>query len=224
MKRKINALFFVIICIFFILLIVGKETMPGLLRDIEIFFAGIGLVTALYMLNCFAVFRAKLELALRHIMENNFDTGISLKGKDEFAVLAKKFNNAINRINEYDRLREMKMDIISRLLATLIRNISDGVMVMDITGGKIKINKAAQEIFNVNQDELSIDSVVKLAANERFNKLYMDIVNGRANTIAADLEMFLPVLRAKAVIALKMFAVKDKDERLNSILCVFTKA
>ena len=107
------------------------------------------------------------------------------------------------------------------LLLTLTSNIQNGIMLLDVKFSRIKINKAAQEIFNISQDELSIDSVIKLESNIKFSKMYEDIIERRANTISADLELFLPILKAKAVVSLKMFAIKDKDEKLNAILCIF---
>ncbi|MBU4305901.1 MAG: hypothetical protein KJ893_09850 [Candidatus Omnitrophica bacterium] len=224
MKRKINILFAVIIAVFLILWYLGSLTMSSAYKDAVVLLAGCGIVCVLYILNRLIIFRKKFELAMRHILENNFQTGISLPGNDEFSFLAQKFNDVVDRINKYDRLREDRVDILNKQLSILNRNIINGVMLLDQQSGRVKINKAAQEVFEVNQDELSIDSVIKLEANSEFNKLYYEIVNRRANTIAADIELFLPVLRAKAAVSLKMFAIKDKDEKLNSILCVFTKA
>lgn len=224
MKKRLIILFAVLIIIFLTLWYVSNKAVSLLYKDMFVLLAGLGIVISLYMFNRIIIFGKKLRLALRHILENNFNTGISMKGKDEITFLADKFNAVIDRINEFDKLRENKVDTLNRFVAILNRNIQDGIMVLDLSSGRIKINKAAQEIFSISQDELSIDSVIKLEANAQFNKLYQDIINRRANTIAADAELYLPILRAKAAINLKMFAIKDKDEKLNSVLCVFTKA
>jgi len=221
MKRKVNVLFGIIIAIFMVLWYLGSESMPEYYSDSFVILIGLGVITALVIMDRLTIFRKKFDLALKHILDNNFRTGISMKGDDEFAQLAQKFNKAIDRINEYDALREIRVDTINRMLSTLNRNIQNGIMILDIGSSRIKINKAAQEIFNINQDELSIDSVIRLESNTEFRKMYQDIVERRANTIAADLELFLPILRAKAMVSLKMLAIKDKDEKLNSILCIF---
>ncbi|MCG2712272.1 MAG: hypothetical protein L6416_08135 [Candidatus Omnitrophica bacterium] len=223
MKREINILFGILVAIFLTIWFVGSEHMPSFYKNSFVFLVGIGIVVTLVILDRFIIFRKKLDLALKHILENNFHTGISMQGKDEFSLLAEKFNKAIDRINEFDILREHRVDTINRLLLTLNRNIQNGIMLLDIKTSRIKINKAAQEIFSISQDELSIDSVIKLEANSEFRKMYHDILERRANTISADLELFLPILKAKAVVSLKMFAIKDKDEKLNSILCIFRK-
>ncbi len=221
MKREINILFGILVAVFLAIWFVGSEHMPSFYKDSFVLLVGIGIVVALVILDRFIIFRKKFDLALKHILENNFRTGISMPGKDEFSHLSAKFNKAIDRINEFDKLREHRVDTMNRLLLTLNRNIQNGIMLLDIKSSRIKINKAAQEIFNVSQDELSIDSVIKLESNSEFRKMYNDILERRANTISADLELFLPILKAKAVVSLKMFAIKDKDEKLNSILCIF---
>lgn len=221
MKREINILFGILVAIFLAIWFVVNDQLSSFYKDSLVFLVGIGIVIALVILDRFIIFRKKFELALKHILENNFRTGISMQGKDEFSHLAGKFNKAIDRINEFDVLREQRVDVINRLLLTVNRNIQNGLMLLDIKSSRIKINKAAQEIFNISQDELSIDSVIKLESNAEFRKMYYDILERRANTISADLELFLPILKAKAVVSFKMFAIKDKDEKLNSILCVF---
>ena len=221
MKREINILFGILVAVFLGIWLLGSEYMPDFSKDSFVVLVGIGIIVTLVILDRFIIFRKKLELALKHILENNFRTGISMQGKDEFSLLAEKFNKAIDRINEFDVLREQRVDTVNRLLLTLYRNIQNGIMLIDIKSSRIKINKAAQEIFSISQDELSIDSVIKLESNSEFRSMYNDILERYANTISADLELFLPILKAKAVVSLKMFAIKDKDEKLNSILCVF---
>ncbi|MBU1086326.1 MAG: hypothetical protein KKD05_02285 [Candidatus Omnitrophica bacterium] len=223
MKRKLNIIFSLIIAVFAAIWYLGSYNLPTCYRDSIVVLCGIGIVGALFLLNRFILFRKKMELAITHILENNFHTGISMDGDDEISFLAKRFNAALDRINEYDVLREQRIDYLNRMITTLNRNIQNGVMLLDIITSKIKINKAAQDMFGINQDELSIDSVVKLETNEQFNKMYQEIIGRRANTIAADMELFLPILKAKATVSLKMFAIKDKEEKLNSILCIFRK-
>ena len=221
MKREINILFGILVATFLAIWFVGNEHMPSFYKDSFVLLVGIGIVIALVILDRFIIFRKKFNLALKHMLENNFRTGISMQGKDEFSHMSAKFNKVIDRINEFDILREHRVDTINRLLLTLNRNIQNGIMLLDIKSSRIKINRAAQEIFRISQDELSIDSVIKLESNSEFRKMYHDILERRVNTISADLELFLPILKAKAVVSLKMFAIKDKDEKLNSILCIF---
>jgi len=189
--------------------------------DVVIILTGTGIVTLLYLLNRITIFKKKLGFALKHILDNNFQTGISMPGRDELTLLASNFNNAIDRINEYDILRENKIVSLNRLLNAVNRSVENGIMTLDLESSRIKINRTAQDIWGIKQDELSIDSVMKLESNSAFNNLYQEIISGRANTITGDLELFLPILRAKASVKLKMFAIKDKDEKLNTILCIF---
>ncbi len=221
MKNKIALLLVLIAVIFLIFWYMGNYYRNALSKDLFILLSGAGIVIALYLLNRITIFNKKCLLALRHILDNNFKTGISMTGNDELTRLADRLNLVIDRINEYDLLRENKIVVFNRLLDILNRNIQAGAMTLDLEAGRIKINRSAQELFGINQDELTIDSVIKLESNSAFNKLYQDIVQGRANTIASNLELFLPILRAKASVNLKMFAIKDKDEKLNAILCLF---
>lgn len=223
MKKKIGVLFSLIVIIFIVFWYIGFYHIKSPLKEIFVLLAGAGTIMSLYVLDRVTIFRKKFSLAMKHIMDNNFQTGISMNGKDEIVSLGERFNGIIDRINDYDMLRENKILCLNRLLNMLNRNIQNGIMILDLDSGRMKINKSAQEMFGINQDDLSIDSVVKLTANTEFNRLYSEVTEGRANTITGSFEFFLPILRAKANVDMKMLGIKDKDEKLHTILCVFTK-
>ena len=193
------------------------------LKEIFVLLAGVGTIISLYILDRVTIFKKKFSLAVQHIMDNNFQTGISMSGKDEIVTMGEEFNSVVDRINDYDMLRENKILCLNRLTNMINRNIQNGIMILDLDSGRIKINKFAQEMFGVNQDDLSIDSVIKLTANTEFNRLYQQIIEGRSNTITGSFEFFLPILKAKANVEIKMLGIKDNNEELHTILCVFTK-
>ncbi|RKY34868.1 MAG: hypothetical protein DRP78_06060 [Candidatus Omnitrophota bacterium] len=219
MKNKVRILLGFIIFIFILFWYLAGYT-GFLLRNVFIVFSGIGLISSLYLINRINIFNKRLSQSLRYILENNFQTGIALSGSDEFSLLSEQCNLVIERINEYDSLRENKIVILNRLLNIFKRNVPSGIIIIDLEFAVMKLNRATQAIFGITQDELTIDSVINLESNTAFNDLYQDVITGKANTIARKVELFLPVLKAKAVVNLKMFAIKDKDEKLNTILCL----
>ncbi|MCP4650608.1 MAG: hypothetical protein GY853_11090 [PVC group bacterium] len=223
MKKKITIIFSLATIIFLVIWYIAMYHITSVVNDTLVLLAGLGCIMTLYLLDRINIFKKKLALALKHILENNFQTGMSMSGSDELTGLSSDFNLAIDRINHYDLLRENQIICLNRIISMLNRNIQNGVMILDLDSARIKINRAAQEMFGVNQDDLSIDSVTKLNANSEFNRLYQEIIAGRANTIAGTFELFLPILRAKASVNMKMFAIKDKDEKLDTIICIFTK-
>ena len=86
MKRKLNILFGVMIAIYALMWFMGSTNMPLFYRDSIVIICGIGIICTLFVLNRLLMFRKKMDLAITHILENNFKTGISMDGDDEIAV------------------------------------------------------------------------------------------------------------------------------------------
>ena len=195
---KIKLLLGALLGIFVLGWILGTAYPGALPYEVVVVLCGSGIVVTLYVMNRLALYRKKFQLAMRHILDNNFQTGVSADGTDELAQLGRDFNRIVDRMNEYEDLRSKKIFLLTRLIKALTRAVTDAVMVFDLESGRIAINQATQTLFGISQDELSIDSVIRLEANRAFNALYQEVAAGKANTMSGTVEFYLPILRAKA--------------------------
>jgi len=221
---KIKLLLGALLGIFVLGWILGTAYPGALPYEVVVVLCGSGIVVTLYVMNRLALYRKKLQLAMRHILDNNFQTGVSADGTDELAQLGRDFNRIVDRMNEYEDLRSKKIFLLTRLIKALTRAVTDAVMVFDLESGRIAINQATQTLFGISQDELSIDSVIRLEANRAFNALYQEVAVGKANTMSGTVEFYLPILRAKAQVSVNLFGIKDTDEKLHTVVCVLANA
>jgi len=221
---KIKLLLGVLLGIFVLGWILGTAYPGALPYEVVVVLCGSGIVVTLYVMNRLALYRKKFQLAMRHILDNNFQTGVSADGTDELAQLGRDFNRIVDRMNEYEDLRSKKIFLLTRLIKALTRAVTDAVMVFDLESGRIAINQATQTLFGISQDELSIDSVIRLEANRAFNALYQEVAVGKANTMSGTVEFYLPILRAKAQVSVNLFGIKDTDEKLHTVVCVLANA
>ncbi len=224
-KVRIVVLLWLAVLLFLVLSVLGWFVSDNeLLRDIFVIVGGGGVLLNLAALNRLVLFEKKLSLALRHLQENNYQTGISLPGVDEPARIARSFNHVVDQINEYDRLRENKVVVLNRLIVTSCRLMSEALMIIDTDAGIITLNPPCQKMFGISRDEVTIGAVSRLSPNAPFNRLYRQILNGTANAAADTIELHLPSQRARAQVNLKMFGIKNKEEELKKILCVLIPA
>ena len=221
---KIKLLLGALLGIFVLGWILGTAYPGALPYEVVVVLCGSGIVVTLYVMNRLALYRKKFQLAMRHILDNNFQTGVSADGTDELAQLGRDFNRIVDRMNEYEDLRSKKIFLLTRLIKALTRAVTDAVMVFDLESGRIAINQATQTLFGISQDELSIDSVIRLEANRAFNALYQEVAVGKANTMSGTVEFYLPILRAKAQVSVNLFGIKDTDEKLHTVVCVLANA
>jgi signal transduction histidine kinase len=220
---KLGTLFGVLVGIFLVMWFVGTVYPSAVPYEFVVVSCGAGIVITLCLMDRLSIYRQRLRLALRHVLDNNFETGISVDGRDELSQLAGDFNRIIDRLHEYDQLRGKKIFVAGRLIKSLVREISDCVMIFDLEAGRVSLNQATQELFGISQDELSIDSVIRLETNSAFAELYETVISGRANTVSGTIGMYLPILRAMANVTVNLFAIKDPDETLHTVVCLLAK-
>ncbi|MGX9136550.1 cell wall metabolism sensor histidine kinase WalK [Rummeliibacillus sp. JY-2-4R] len=102
--------------------------------------------------------------------KGNFSRKVKVYGNDEIGQLAISFNHLTNRLQEATSTTEGER----RKLASVLTNMTDGVIATDRKGKIILINKPAQKLLNGEQDELMgrpLVSVLGLEEEHTFEDL-----------------------------------------------------
>jgi two-component system sensor histidine kinase VicK len=102
--------------------------------------------------------------------KGNFSRKVRVYGDDEIGQLAKSFNNLTNRLQESQQSTESER----RKLASVLSNMTDGVLSTDRRGRVILINDPALRLLNVSRETVinrPITSVLKLENEYTFEDL-----------------------------------------------------
>lgn len=102
--------------------------------------------------------------------KGNFSRKVRVYGDDEIGQLAKSFNNLTNRLQESQQSTESER----RKLASVLSNMTDGVLSTDRRGRVILINDPALRLLNVSRETVinrPITSVLKLDMEYTFEDL-----------------------------------------------------
>lgn len=102
--------------------------------------------------------------------KGNFSRKVRVYGDDEIGQLAKSFNNLTNRLQESQQSTESER----RKLASVLSNMTDGVLSTDRRGRVILINDPALRLLNVSRETVinrPITSVLKLESEYTFEDL-----------------------------------------------------
>ena len=100
----------------------------------------------------------------------NFSRKVKVYGDDEIGQLAIAFNHLTNRLQE----AQSTTDAERRKLASVLANMTDGVIATDRKGRVILINDPALELLNVNRDSVlnrPITSVLTIDEDTTFEDL-----------------------------------------------------
>lgn len=95
----------------------------------------------------------------KRIAEGDFEQPIDIQSRDEIGVLAAEFNRMTARLRDLRRSDNWRMLIEQKKSDAVIDSISDPVLVTDMQGRLIKINRAAEQLFGASRDEVDRDTM-----------------------------------------------------------------
>ena len=104
----------------------------------------------------------KLQKATREIAEGNLDYIVEVKGKDEFAELAKDFNKMVEEL----KLSRMALKESEEKYRGVFEESTDVIYISTEDGRLIDINKAAEKLFGYTREELLEMNVENLYADK----------------------------------------------------------
>lgn len=90
----------------------------------------------------------------RSIAERNYSQQLNIAGKDEIASLANEFNIMALKLRQYDLLNVNQLMKEKQKIETIVESISDGIIVTGAENRVLLLNKAAEKIFNLKQNEV----------------------------------------------------------------------
>ena len=137
---------------------------------------------------------------IKAIKEGNLNQQVSISTEDEIGVLAKEFNNMTERLLVFEQSTTGKLLEEKNRSLTIVKSISDPLIVLDSDYKIILLNKACEDFFGV----LEADSI---------NKHILQTIRN------ADLyDHILDVIEKKVDYNQKIMTFLSKDMKTSSIL------
>lgn len=96
----------------------------------------------------------KLTDKVKSIANGNLDETIDIKTDDEIGILASEFNNMTKHLKEYQNTNIDKLISERKKSETIVREIYDGVIVVDKDSKIALVNKAAEIILNKDENTI----------------------------------------------------------------------
>lgn len=120
----------------------------------------------------------ELAEGTRRVAEGNLDITISKVGDDEIGSLVNDFNQMIHelRINRFQldlstsQMRQQNRELEERrqYIEIVLENVSTGVVTLDALGYIVTINKSAENILDLNEEEALDMSFIEVLSSERY--------------------------------------------------------
>lgn len=163
------------------------------------------------------ILRKKMVLVLKRILFNEYETGIRVSERinDEVTHLERLINRTCEQLRVYDALRVERIDLISRAMDTVYHHVQEGIIIADMEKMSLRANPAAREIFGIEQETMTFDSIEKQERNRDFVAFFKDAVEREKIFKEDTVTLQMPIRNASRQVALKIFPLKDKEETVK---------
>jgi len=124
----------------------------------------------------------KLTDKVKSIAKGNLDETIDIKVNDEIGILASEFNDMTRHIKEYQNTNIDKLISERKKSEAIVREIYDGIIVVDRDSKIVLVNKAAEIILNKDENvirgkhflEVIKDDTIYMVLKAAFEGRYQD--------------------------------------------------
>jgi PAS domain S-box-containing protein len=113
----------------------------------------ISLIFIIYLLNKIIRSLTNLNSKIKEIAKGDYSQKLNVSGSDEIASLSKEFNIMASKLQAYDLLNINQLMKEKQKIEAIVESISDGVVVTGASNRILLINKAAEKIFDISEEE-----------------------------------------------------------------------
>ena len=145
------------------------------LRDIQlvIWFAGIGVILLGFLIAFWVAHRTtqplkQINLIARQITAGNLNTRVYFDTNNEISQIAESLNEMSNELSR--RIEQLQTE--QSRLATILAQMTDGVIILNPNGEIDLINPAAETLFNVNADQVVGNTLVRALRYHQLMELW----------------------------------------------------
>lgn len=176
----------------------------------------IGFMLSSFIINgIFVQFRELIE-KMNKISEGDYSQRIKPLNDKELKKLAETFNKMSEELSSYRIMSIKKLMAEKKKAEAVVENISDGIIVADLKGKVILINKEAKHLFNlIEKDEQTIgkDFISVINNKEIYEKIKKNIENEKVEKEDRHFEVTL--LNDNKKVHTKIFINKISIENEN---------
>lgn len=132
-----------------------------------------------------------LMVATKRIADGNYETELAPQSSDELGLLATEFNLMAKRINAYQELNIQQKILEQKKNDAILRNIDDGIVVVDADLKIVTINAMAMKILEVSEQDCRNRHFLEVFNNEPlFEHVKQTIESGKPSRLEEGKNIF----------------------------------
>ncbi|KPU45720.1 alginate biosynthesis sensor protein KinB [Oxobacter pfennigii] len=158
---------------------------------------------------------------IKSIKEGNLDQEININTRDEVGVLAMEFNNMTKRLREYDKSSVNNLIAEKNKSLAIVKSISDPIVVISNDFKVILVNKSAENVFDIVEEEVSGGHFLE-AINHK--EVFQKIKETSENRIRIDDSRTITIIKGnkRYYFIPSVTSILNDDNEVIGMVCVFT--
>lgn len=141
-------------------------------------FAGmLSVIAAVYFIRGIVRPLAELTSSVRSIGEGDLSHTIQVRTKDEIGVLGQEFNRMTEQLREYERMNVQKLILEKKKSESIVRSISDPVIVLDNDSNVVLMNDAALSALSMREAPASDTPMATEQLIEKMKDVLAEVIH-----------------------------------------------
>lgn len=165
-----------------------------------------------------------LAQATEQVAAGNLDTEVAIEREDEIGLLVNSFNRMVKELKEGKETLQsayLESDRRRLFMENILDNINSGVVMLDITGTILMINKRACSILNIHPEEVinkNYRELMSLIDSQELQRLVSSIEGREFRPIRKEIKAVID--NRKVILLVFITSLKDSQTYIG-LLVVF---
>lgn len=162
-----------------------------------------------------------LMSGIKSIKEGNLDQEIRITTHDEIGELASEFNNMTKRLLQYDKTNIKNLITEKNKSLAIVKSISDPIVVVDNDYKITLVNKSAENVFNISENEVLGSHFLEAIGDKNIFEKVKCIIEGRGGEANYNEPIIISRGGKKYYFMLIVTSILNDDKSINGTVCVF---
>jgi len=166
---------------------------------------------------------SKLTAKVKNIAQGRMDEDIDIRTNDEIGILAAEFNNMTYKLKEYQNSNIDKLIAERRKSEAIVKEIADGVVVVDEEYRTTLVNKAAEKIFNIDEHEVAGKHFLEVIKDETIFGLLKNVLKDEKHYEKEEDTLTISKIidNTKKYYTIEIEKIEGKDGKAEGAVIVF---
>ncbi len=123
------------------------------------------------------------------VSQGDFTYQVKVRTHDEMGDLANTFNQMTGRLKAYSEMQVDKIFAEQKKLDAVIFSISDGIVMTDLSGKIMLMNKQAKQLLNIAEDAIEGKDIWDYIKDEKIMDSFEEILREKDKTVLKEIDL-----------------------------------